>query len=518
MNHTMHIAAAGLLLALALGCEDQGLFDRRLDFGAPVELSSGIAVLEQTTGRVFLLEVSATGAAARLLFEAGEGTDISWLRAGPSGTAADTLFLLTVPASERDTGAGETLVRVAAASGAAEAFPVGTFFDGAAFAPDGRFLVLYHGAGSGSGSLYNPNEIALVDLDTGPGAGNPLVLSVQLGGRAIEDVRFVPSLEVDGQERRLVAFLARGLVKLVDLLEPQAGTVSVKLAPENDTSSILAQQILARPGDAERDPMLFVRASGTNDIYAVSLIPREDGQPGLWATLNMFDGGSPRDMALVEDGGRPLLVVASQNKAVVIDVDTADSFSLTLDGAAHKALLRGVDGAREVVLYGTGTYRIHFLAVEGLAAAKGGNLSGLTIPDGVDLALPLAGDRLLLTTYGGDLILLDLPTRVMTRLAAAGYLDWSSAAIHGDVFFFADEGSDRVLTLDLATGHPEPLVLDESVQSFHMFAGSAMGLVVHPCPTGRATLFPLAEPTRDRAFMVDGFWLDGFLDETEVQP
>ncbi len=516
MRNTISLATLALLLALASGCEDPELFDGRLEFGAPVELASGIAVLERNSQTVFLLEVSATGAEARRLYTAGGGAAISWLRAGP-GTEAG-LFLMTGPENERDTGVGESLVRVDPATGAARSFPVGGLFDGAAFDPDARFLVLYHGDDAEEGALYNPNEIALVDLEAEPGEGNPLAMSVQLGGRAVEDVIFVPPIDVDGQERRIAAFVARGMVKLVDLLEPGAGTVSIKLSPEGDDSAILARQILARPGDAERDPMLFVRASGTNDIYAVSLVPRTDGQPGFWASLNMFDGGSPRDMVLVEDGDRPLLVVASQSKAVVIDPDTADSFSLTLDGAAQQVLLRGEDGAREIVLFGAGSYRIHFLTVPGLAAAKGGNLSSAAIPDGVESAMPLAGDRLLIDTYTGDLILMDLPTRVMTRLASAGYVDWTMAEIWNDSFFLGESGADRVIALDLATGHPEPLVLDESVQSFHVFPGTAMGLVVHPSLAGRATLFPLADPTRDRAFVVDGFWLDGFLDDTEVQP
>jgi hypothetical protein len=514
MKNTTPIAAVAVLLALAAGCDDPGLFDERLDFGAPVELPSGIAILEQGSQTVFLLEVSATGARARRLFAAGEGAVVSWMRAGP----AAGLFLMIGPESERDTGIGETLVRVDVATGAADVFPVGDLFDGAAFDPDGRFLVLYHGADAGEGELYNPSEIALVDFENEAGEGNPLVLSVQLGGRAIEGVRFIPPLAVDGQERWIAAFLARGMVKLVDLLEPQVGTVSVPLSPESESSVILAQQILARPGDATRDPLLFVRASGTNDIYAVSLVPRTDGQPGFWATLNMYDGVAPRDMTIVEDGDRPLLVVAASGKAVVIDVDTADAFPLTLDGAAQQVLLRGDEGAREVVLFGTGGYRIHFLAVEGLAAAKGANLSSIAIPDGVDSAMLLAGERLLLTTYTQDLIVLDLASRELTRLASAGYVDWTLAEIWNDSFFLGEPGTDRVITLDLASGHPEPLVLDESVQSFHVLPGPAMGLTIHPSLAGRATLFPLADPTRDRAFVVDGFWLDGFLDETEVQP
>jgi hypothetical protein len=72
------------------------------------------------------------------------------------------------------------------------------------------------------------------------------------------------------------------------------------------------------------------------------------------------------------------------------------------------------------------------------------------------------------------------------------------------------------VSLDLVTGHPQSLVLDEPVSTFHTFDAASMGLVIHPSPTGRATLFPLAAPSRETAVILDGFWFEGFLDDTEV--
>jgi hypothetical protein len=160
---------------------------------------------------------------------------------------------------------------------------------------------------------------------------------------------------------------------------------------------------------------------------------------------------------------------------------------------------------------------VHFVAVDGLAEEHDANVDDLLIPDGVAGASRLEPDRLLITLQGSDdLLVLDLESRDVIRLTAPGGYDWQEAEVFGSLFFVANAGSDRVVSLDLVTGHPESLVLDESVDTFHAFADAGMGLVMHPSPTGRATLFPLSAPSRETAVILDGFWLEGFLDETEV--
>ena len=59
-------------------------------------------------------------------------------------------------------------------------------------------------------------------------------------------------------------------------------------------------------------------------------------------------------------------------------------------------------------------------------------------------------------------------------------------------------------------------MLDDPVASLRLLSGSGVGVVLHDTPTGRVTVFPLAEPTREKSRVIDGLWLDGLLDETEV--
>lgn len=510
------------LLAAAAGCAPEGLYEDRIEVRQTVELVTGLAFLEGDPGRVLYLEVAQDRVRVRQPLAAAKGERIAWLTGGPDITAPTQLFAMTVPVDERETGIDRALLRVDPASGATDRFLTGSEFGGLAFAPGGVFAVLYHppsDSGAGDG-LFNPNEVAIVNLTEAPSQENPQILSIDIGGRAITGVEFVESMEVNGVIRSLAVFFAVGMVKVVDLQDLAVPAIAVKLTADDDPRQVVPEQVVARPGDEVRDPMLFVRASDSEDVYAISLVPRPDGLPGFWGALNQFDGGAqPSDLLLVEDGEIPLLLVANWwgEETNVINIDTADTFALHLENRAQHAMLRTAADGPEVVLYGEATDRVHFAVVEGLAEEQDANLDDLLIPDGVEQVSVLDEDRLLISPdSGSDLLVLDLETRDITRLTAPGGYDWQAADVFGSVFFVATPGSDRVVSLDLTTGHPESLVLDERVASFHVFGAAGVGLVMHPCPTGRATLFPLSAPSRETAVILDGFWLEGFLDETEV--
>ena len=140
-----------------------------------------------------------------------------------------------------------------------------------------------------------------------------------------------------------------------------------------------------------------------------------------------------------------------------------------------------------------------------------------SLPGGMGDVSVLDDDRLVADSWSTDgMVVVDLSNLEVTKLSSASGYSISGATLYDDVFFIADSGDDRVMSLDLATGHPEPLVLDERVDRFDVFSSVGMGMVVHPTVTGRMTLFPLATPYREYAFVVDGVWISGFLDGKEV--
>jgi hypothetical protein len=169
-------------------------------------------------------------------------------------------------------------------------------------------------------------------------------------------------------------------------------------------------------------------------------------------------------------------------------------------------------------MYGSSQW-IYFLAVDDLASEKGSNLEDVYLEDGVETAWLFGEDSLLAVPYSGyGLTLVDLTAREATRLTSDEGYSWSDADAYGNVLFYAGASDDRVISLDLETGHPEPLVLDEPVAAFEIFPSAGVGVVLHDTPTGRATLFTLVDPHREGASVIDGLWLRGLLDESEVQP
>jgi len=520
MRRTTTILLALALTSLSAACDPPDAFDAPIQIDTFVRLESGLAAMDRLRERVIFLGVGTDGVVPKVLYEVPEGEQIVYMTGGPDPDAPDALFALTAPLDEREAEMEEALVRIDPAGEVTTRWVVGTAFGGLAFCPERRYAVMYHDGAAPQG-FYNPNEVAVIDLRAHPSESNPRVLSIDIGGRTVEGVDFSPPMEIAGATRSLAVFLAEGLVKLVDLEDGDIGAVSVKLVTDEDPRTVIPQQILSRPADGVRDPMIFVRASGSQDVYAISLIPRADGLPGFWATLNQYEGGpQPEDIAVVESDGPPLLVVANSvgSQVSVIDVDTADIFTLTVEGSPGRMLLRGDPEDEELIIFGDQTSRIYFLATAGLAQEKGGNLEYLVIPDGIDVAIPLDEDRMFVRSQDmSGFALIDLRTREVTRLSSTGSYDWVGAEVFDDVFFVANPGDSRVVSLDLATGHPEPLVLDEEVESFYVFGDAGMGMVMHGSGTGRATMFPLASPYRDSAFVVDGLWLSGFLDGKEVQ-
>jgi hypothetical protein len=513
-----------LALGAAVGCETEGLYDESIVITSIERLESGLAVqFASPDEEISLVEVGATGLGVRELFAPEDGERIVRTEVGPAPAAPTELFVFTSPIDEREIDIVDSVVRIT--PGAAEEqqrFAIGSYFGAMVFHPEGRYALLYHTASDeeSSGGLFNQNEVGVMDLSRAPAADNPRLLTIAMSGRSVQGVAFPGPLAVAGQTRDLAVFEADGAIVLIDLADGAVEPVTVKLKDESDTREIVPAQLIARPGDETHDTMLILRSPGAQEIFAVSLVARPDGQPGFAAALNQYDSGlSPSAMCLAEDGDTPLLIVAGTGSTAisVIDVETASSFLLELSGTVSELLPHTrADGAAEVVMYGASTW-VEFLAVDDLAEEKGSNLEELFIEGGIESIWKFGEDSLLaIPAVDFGLTLIDLTERDVTRLSANEWYSWGEADAWGDRLFYAAAGDDRVISLDLGIGHPEPLVLDEPVAAFEIFPVSGMGLVLHERASGRATLFPLATPTREKAVVVDGLWLRGLLDEKEV--
>lgn len=521
--------ALGLLLVGLMwngGCETEGIYEGELEMGDVHTLKNGITIHEEVRDRIYYLDGRLNDPLFKKLFTPEAGERIAWSAPGPSIDEPTQLFVMTTPIDARDSSLDERLFRVTVDGKKPTAYKVGTRFDSITFGLDGQFAILYHGAQDESEpGLYNANEVALIDLSKQPSATNPLRLNVSMDGRRIDMVSFVPSLMVGGVARKLAVFMAGSVVRVVDLDDPKETWVKVPLLPKSDNRDITPLQLIALDeepdcGDASCEAKLFLRASNTQDVYYITLGRNADSFAGT-QSKQLEAGGFPLDMELVHDGDVTFLLVLSQDgnlsKVNVIDIDTSEPFPLSIPTRLTTMEHLEDDTTDKVALYGTNASAVYFLTVEALGEEKGKNLDDLVIQGGIRELVELDQSRLLIIPNGDrGLVLLDLLSEKASNLSASDDYDWGRAQIHEDIFYVVPEMRDRVDYLDLSTGQPNFLMLDDYATSLHLVPGRQTGIALHATDSGRATLFPLANPTRGKAKVVDGFWLKDILSEEGV--
>ena len=515
-----------LSLVLTLfGCTDDSDYGSDVETGEIVTLINGIVIHRTDVDALYYLDGALKTPSFEKLFVPAAAERIVWFQAGPDPAEPDTLFVMTEPEDARAAGVDERLYRVKT-NGSTTAFEVGSPFDEIAFGPNQRFAILYHGETDLTAGLYNPNEVSLIDLTAKPGKNNPRTLSVSMDGRKIDQVAFVPSISVGGVERELAVFLAGSIARVVDLNDPEGTWAKVPLLPSSDTRTIVPEQLIAvdeTPGcdNAACEAKLFIRALGSEDIYYITLGRSGEGFVDP-QTKQLEAGGAATDMEIVTADDTTYLVALSYatqgTKVNFVNVDTSESFNIIVtDRVTLMQRLEG-DSGEKLVLYGqSGNQGIHFLSLTDIVKEKGRNLTTFSVQGTVSVTVPLDGDRLLLIPGNyQDLIILDLVTEKGAMLSSSGDYDWTDAEIFDDVFFVLPQSNARIDYFDLATGSPDSLLLDDRPVSLHLLTGRQTGVAVHDTPSGRVTIFPLGEPTRNKAKVLDGLWLEGSLNRKGV--
>jgi hypothetical protein len=103
-------------------------------------------------------------------------------------------------------------------AGAARRYALGSPFNALSQTDDGRYAMAYFRPQSASGRLlYNPNEVAVVDLDAPPSSTNPTPRTVRSFGGVPNSVVFSPGIEIGGVSRRFAVVLSDAYVTLLDL-------------------------------------------------------------------------------------------------------------------------------------------------------------------------------------------------------------------------------------------------------------------------------------------------------------
>lgn len=526
MKHRTFMAAA--LCVTALGCHDiDPKYSQGLSVLPPVVAGGSVVFVDTVGARAVTVDLSADTLSAEVTAVGAEPTVVvpreaspevlvlSRGRRGDRGVSPEPGTLTAVPLNN---------------STAPRKYTVGSPFNAVAQTADGRFAVTYFRPSSTAGRLlFNPNEVAMVDLTTAPTETNPRQRTVRSFGGIPNNVVFSPEMEINGERRTLAVVLSDAYVTLMDLAHQDRTEITVRLTLPEDPRAIRPSQVLFDTDGAT----LYIRAEASNDVYALRLAPSTPTEPNgndFRPTINQLAAGrQPADMALVgATGQRKLLVVSpGSSDARLIDARANTVISIPLDAPADNILLYnrgGTSGPPEALLYSTTgrTSAVSFMALDGIESRRGQNVETVQLSQSVTAALPLIDRGVVVFGHpsGGQsrLSLLDLARRTAAPIVSEVSLNGAKLDDDREALWVAPRTGNRVGYIDLQTFRPGELLLDGPVTDVLPVTdtlGRRRVVVLHPSSGGWLTVLDGAAPTRAGARSIEGFLFTDVLQRAE---
>jgi len=531
------LATLGALAALA-GCIDRpAAFDQALDILPPVSVAGSLVYIDRPAARALVLDLQAETPTTRRV-PIGSDPVSTFGRLGPASTPRDEVLVLSRGLRGERGVAPEpgslTAIPVRSTGGNARRYTLQSPFNAIAQTEDGRYGLAYFRPSTAAGRLlFNPNEIALLDLDAPPSETNPRPRTVRSFGGVPNNVVFSPPMMVNGRPRTLALVYSDAYVTLLDLDNPGRAEITVRLTLPEDPRAVLPAQAVFDTEEAT----VYLRASSSNDIYALRLEPSTPAD----ATANDFRpsinqlaaGQLPSDMALIGDAGaRRLLVVSPGSRdARVIDARANTTLTIPLEAAAQRILLFEGPSPRETtvrpraLLYSTTNNipAVSFLELTDLEARRGQNVDTLQLGRAVTAAVPLTERGVVMLGHpggsgssAGQLSLLDLGRRTAAPILAEVSLNNARFDDDRQTLWVAPASGERLGFIDLQTFRPGEVRLDGAITDVIPLRGDAMGrsrvAAVHPSAAGWVTLLDARDPRRETARSTRGFLLTNILD------
>lgn len=523
----LSLGLAALALA-APGCPDRDpLFDAPITTLGPIAAGQSLTWIDTSTATARVLDVSTSELSVR---EVSVGIDP--VRAVARNGASELMVLSRGSRGEPGVAPSPGTLTLIPSAGAARTYTVGSPFNAVSQTDDGRFAIAHYLPTATSGRLlFNPNEIAIVDLNAPPSNTNPTLRTVRSFGGVPNAVVFSPTMPINGTARRLAVVLSDAYVTLIDLTNPTRSEITVRLTLPEDSRAIRPTQLLFDPEQST----VYVRAAASNDVYALRLVTvTPDGPTGndFRPSINQLAAGrAPSDMALIgAPSDRKLLVVSpGSSDARVIDARANSTVTVPLDAAANRILLFAATSPRDptaqprALLYAVDgiSSAVSFLELTDLDARRGQNVETVQLTRAVQraLALPERGAVMLdhaSTSTGGQLSLLDLSRRTVSPIFAEVPLEGATFDSDRSKLWVAPRSTARVGYINLANFSPGEVRLDEPVTDVIPLPGSTAAtghvVAVHPSLGGSLTVLDAADPRRETAHSLRGYLLGSLLD------
>jgi hypothetical protein len=333
-----------------------------------------------------------------------------------------------------------------------------------------------------------------------------------------------------GAPRTLAVVFATGYVTLLDVTHPERREVTVRLALPGMSQEIVPGRMVFAP----QAGALYLRATGSNDVYVLTLSSRETSDPtenDFVVSINTLAAGSvPADVALFADGGRAKVLVANQLSMdlTVIDAATAEFVTIPVGEPVDRILVYPEDAPEVAVVFSQASPRqtVHFLELANVESLRGRNLTTLYGADPV-LGMELVPGRpAALVTHDAAravMSVLDLEDHTMSPFTGSSPL--ADYALTGDGAILAGFGAGRgqIGVVDLEHLSSRTIVIDNppaDVLTLAAAGGSPADpelraiMVDHAAPFGLLTVIPdPLDAIRQSPFVLSGFLFEGLFDE-----
>jgi hypothetical protein len=508
------------LTVLAVACGD-----REQDFAAPIDLlppvavKNGLVLVDRGGDRVFALATDALSADTHpaiaplpsepLLAVAHNGSD-------------DALVLTDGQRATSRQDAKPSALCTVRVTGLRKCFTLGNPFDSLAQSADGRYAMVYR-TGRAMRVIENRNEIALVDFE----ADEVTPLSLENLGDTPRSVFFSPEMEILGEVRRLALVLSERNVAIIDLNYPKRQETTVQLSQQGSVAVAPAQVLFSANA-----PVIYLRASNSDDLFAFQLTERPGGSEGadgkehndFRPTLNQLGvGARPSDMALFGDEQDARLLTIAENGYAVVVVETATGrpTSVPLSSLATNILLFEAESPRDdnvaprALLYARDSATLTFVDLADLESRGERNLEELVLEAPVRKLIPLEAESLVMVLHDDGVSLVSLDSRTVAPISTSVALEDALFDEVGRQLWVGPSGQPWLGSLDLETGEPNELLLDAPIEALVPLFDDGMIAVVHSSDVGHLTVIDLDDPDREHATALRGFFLDGILDRGE---
>jgi hypothetical protein len=279
--------------------------------------------------------------------------------------------------------------------------------------------------------------------------------------------------------------------------------------------------------DPTRDPTIFVRADGSNDLFALSLapVPAAERTPqgnDFRPVLSLLGVGAPAADVQVFAGpdkaARLLVLVPSRQQALIIDPATSRTTPLALGIPASRIVLfaaaaPGQPDARPRALLVPmgGPAELGFLDLDQVEDLRSRNLDTRTMGDAANDLLASTDHGLVIVQHAsrGGLSVIDLAHRTVAPLVTERLGGLTLAAPPANKVWIATSFSNHLGYLTLPELSAGDIRLDAPVQAIFPLGTSKDGkhrvVIDHKQSGGRITVLDADDPQRATARSVGGF-------------